>query len=139
MINHNHPNYVDQKIDINSLNTTRPIEEIMDWSQLAETLVSSPDVVYVGEEPYWKKARRMYNDAAIISNKNNNKHARLAAIHRLRQDLRECAKDESLDELTNMYRDTTSKNEGASLGYDESQIEKFLVKFVKAYPKPDDE
>lgn len=136
---HDHPNYVDEKTNITDLFTTQSAEEIMDWSQLAHVLVSSPAVDYVGEEPYWKKARRMYNDAAIISNKNNDNHARLAAVQRLRQDLRACAEDENLDELTSMYRHTTAKSPRPNLGYDERQIEQFLAKFVKAYPKPDDE
>lgn len=89
-------------------------------------------------EPYWKKADKLKQDILLVSNKNESQENRIAAVHRIREELVKCAMDKNLDDLTKIYRDTTASQTGVSIGYDQDAVSHFIIAFLKKYPKPKD-
>lgn len=131
---HTHPNYIDEKTNINSLTLTKSVSEIINWKSLAYILTQAPGVKMI-KEPYWKKAERMVETARQISDKKKDRKVRLAAVKRLRHDLEECTKDAKLDNLTKIYRNTVPDST-PNVGYDNRKVSEFIIAFCKAYPIP---
>lgn len=86
---------------------------------------------------YWKVAKNMMDDVLLISDKKEPQQDRLAAVSRLRENLVKCAMDETLDELTAIYKDT-SPTTNVNVGYEQMAVSKFVAKMAKQYPKPVD-
>lgn len=131
---HSHPNYIEKKTNINSLNLTKSVNEIMDWKSLVYLLTDALGV-RSGREPYWKKAQRLSAIRQEISDVTKNRKVRLAALDRLRHDLDECIKDKKLNNLTKIYRDTIPDS-SPNVGYDTKKVDEFISVFCKTYPKP---
>jgi len=77
-------------------------------------------------------AQRMFDDVLLTANKQASAKERTAAVDRLATDLRTCANDPELDELTAVYRDTKPKTE-VNVGYDQVAASKFIAKLAHRY------
>lgn len=85
--------------------------------------------------PYWKIAKRLREDALVISNKHESQETRLSAVARLRENLTRCVMDKELDDLTSIYRDTTPTSK-VNVGYEDKAVSKFIMQFANKYPEP---
>lgn len=134
---HNHPNYVDEKTNINSLYTTPNIIDSMDWKILAHFLINAPDVKK-DRDPYWKIAQDMQNNILTISNTDLSSDERFEAIDILKAELDQCIQDENLNDLTKIYRNTEPTTD-INVGYDQNAVSDFVTAMLRQYPKPLDE
>lgn len=86
---------------------------------------------------YWKVAAKLMEDAKTVSDTSLSSQDRMAAIGRMKENLVKCTMDPELDDLTKIYKDTVPTS-SVNMGYNEKAITKFIMAFVKKYPKPKD-
>lgn len=92
-------------------------------------------VPYWPQAPYWQQAEHLVQLVSSISNVSLAKSERLGCVSQLKEELIRLTTNHDLDDLTAIYRDTTSNN-GVDLGYDPDAIIRFVRRFVYTYPEP---